>query len=188
MPADTPTRPPAPTGVRTAARADLSAIGAVLERSWRGGCAALLPPAVVPLLSAGTLADAWEGAVTAPPSPRHAVLVAVADGLVVGLLALAPAADPDAGPGDGEIVELAVDPAHRRHGHGSRLLAAAADTLRAADGTALRAWTAERDEIRRGFLESAGLRPDGARRVLAAGDGTELPQVRLGAVVAEPGP
>ena len=39
---------------------------------------------------------------------------------------------------------------------------------------------------RRGFLESAGFRPDGARRVLAAGDGTELPQLRLGTAVVEP--
>lgn len=181
-----PPHAPEQARVRPAVRADLPAIGSVLERSWRHGYAALLPPAVLPLLSAETLADAWAGAVTAPPSPHHAVLVAVADGLVVGLVALAPGVDPDAGPGDGELVELAVDPAHRRHGHGSRLLAAAVDTLRAVGGTTLRTWTAERDAARRGFLESAGFRPDGARRVLAAGDGTELPQLRLGTAVVEP--
>ncbi len=169
--------------VRRATASDLTGLGAVLERSWRGAYAGLLPPAVLPLLSGPALADAWRPAVTAPPSPRHVVLVALSGVLVVGMAALAPSQDADAGPGDGELLELAVDPAHQRAGHGSRLLSAAADTLRETGSTALRVWAPQDDHVRSEFLLSAGLRPDGARRTLRAPDGTELAQVRLAAAL-----
>lgn len=172
--------------VRRATSADVAGIGAVLERTWRGGYAGLLPPVVLPLLSGAALADAWRSAVTDPPSPRHVVLVARTGGLVVGMVAVAPSRDGDADAADGEVVELAVDPAHQRAGHGSRLLAAAAETLRDKGSRTIRIWTAEVDDVRYGFLVSTGLRPDGARRTLQARDGTELVQLRLSAVLPEP--
>ena len=176
--------PPGPS-VRRATPADVPGIGAVLDRCWRGPYSPLVPREALPLLSATALADAWRPAVTQPPTPRHAVLVARSDDLVVGFIAVAPSRDGDAGPGDGEIAELAVDPAHQRAGHGSRLIAAAADTLGEAGFSVLRVWTPEVDDVRYGFLMSTGLRPDGARRSLEYPDGATLDEIRLSARLPE---
>lgn len=178
-----------PSGtVRAAGAGDAAAIGAVQARAWRQAYRDVLPPQVLQALSAEALADTWRAAITAPPSPRHRVLVACGDDLVVGFAAVAPARDRDAAEADGELVELAVDPAHQGRGHGSRLLAAATDTLREAGAATVRAWVPAADRPRHDFLVSAGLRPDGATRTLAAPDGTQAEQLRLSASLGpEPG-
>jgi GNAT superfamily N-acetyltransferase len=179
--------------VRPAHVGDARAIGAVQLRSWRLGYAGVLPDELLAGLTAQQLAVGWDRAVTAPPTARHTVLVACAGSTVVGLAALGPSADGDASPADGEVVALEVDPAHRRAGHGSRLLAAVADTARTRGFTALRVWVPSTDDGRRAFLESAGLRPDGARRRLraapderpdAVGD-VEVREVRLAAALPD---
>ena len=84
-------------------------------------------------------------------------------------------------PRDGESVAFHIDPAAFGAGHGSRLLAAAADTLRADGFTQARIWVVVRDDALRAFLEPAGWAPDGAHRELdLIGDGAaRLRQVRL---------
>jgi len=153
--------------VRVARPGDTPAMGAVQLRSWRRSYAGLLPEAALAGLSTGQLAAGWDRAVSAPPTARHAVLVACAGPIVVGLGAVGPSGDGDAAPTDAELVALEVDPAHQRLGHGSRLLAAVADTAREHGFTALRAWVPASDDARRAFLESAGMRPDGGRRRLS---------------------
>ncbi|MFC5382295.1 GNAT family N-acetyltransferase [Aquipuribacter nitratireducens] len=157
--------------VRPARDADVPAIGAVHARSWTGPYASLLPPRVVEALGAAALAEAWRDAVLAPPSPAHTVHVAVGDGIVAGFAAAAPVPDD---PAAVELVALEVDPLHTRQGHGSRLLAAVADTSRARGVERLEAWVHVDDAPRRAFLQGAGFAPDGARRrrALAGGDGT----------------
>ena len=76
--------------------ADAAAIGAVQARCWRAAYAGLAPREALDRLDAAALADRWRVAVTAPPSPRHAVLVACSGSTVVGFAALAPSADDDA--------------------------------------------------------------------------------------------
>ena len=123
-----------------------------------------------------------------PPGPGHEVLVACAGSAVVGLAAVAPAGDADARPAvDGELVALLVDPTAQGAGHGSRLLAAAVDRLRAAGAARMLVWCPTADGARRRFLRSAGLAEDGARRVLdLPGDG-RLEEVRLSARIADAG-
>ena len=157
----------ADASVRVARAADAPAIGAVQLRAWRSSYPDLLPAATLANLTAPDLAAGWQTAVTSPPSARHAVLVACAGPIVVGLGAVGPSGDGDAAPTDAELVALEVDPAHQRLGHGSRLLAAVADTAREHGFTALRAWVPASDDARRAFLESAGMRPDGGRRRLS---------------------
>ena len=74
-----------------------------------------------------------------------------------------------------------VDPDERGKGHGSRLLQAVVDTLRADRFTRAVTWTvADADELRR-FLTDAGWGPDSAHRELDL-DGTgatTVKQVRL---------
>jgi len=175
----------ADASVREARPGDVPAIAAVQARAWRAAYAGLLDPATLAELTPEALDGPWREAVTRPPSPRHAVLVALADDLVVGFAAAAPSEDADADADDGEIVALAVDPAHQQGGHGSRLLAAATDHLRDAGLRSVMAWTPEGDAPRRAFLASAGLRADGATR---AYQGLELTEVRYSAALGGPVP
>jgi GNAT superfamily N-acetyltransferase len=160
----------ADASVRPATAADVDAVGAVHSRSWRAGYADHLPAEVLTALDPAALAGAWSGAVTAPPSPRHHVLVACAGSTVVGFLACDDA---------GELVGLHVDPVHQRRGHGSRLLAAAADLAREDAVPALVAWCPLVDTARRAFLESAGFGPDGAWRELEVPGADGLREARL---------
>lgn len=173
----------ADASVRPARPADAAAIGAVQARAWRAAYADVLDADALASLTDDAVAARWHDAVSAPPSDRHAVLVACAGTTVVGFAAVAPAADPDAGPRDGDLVVLAVDPAHRGHGHGSRLLAASADTLRGTGSASLRTWVPDDDAPLAAFLASAGAAPDGARRTLARGDGREVGVSRFAAAL-----
>jgi ribosomal protein S18 acetylase RimI-like enzyme len=150
--------------VRPAVRADADAIGAVQARSWRGAYVDLLPAEVLEELTGPGLAPPWHAAIAAPPSPRHRVLVACSGSTVVGFVALGPSTDGDAGERHGELAALVVDPMHQRAGHGSRLLAAAADALRENAFDVVRVWVPEPDTALATLLTSAGLVPDGARR------------------------
>lgn len=148
----------ADASVRPATAGDLAAIGAVHARAWRAAYPDLLPPAVLAALEPAAFAQAWQGAVTAPPSARHRVLVACSGPTVVGFCASAP---------DGEIVALVVDPLHQRRGHASRLLSATVDHLRGDGVRVVHAWSPAGDGPRRAFLASAGFGPDGTARDLA---------------------
>src|SRR5690625_5756214 len=75
---------------------------------------------------------------------------------VVGFAALAPAPQTQE---TGEIVALEVDPDHARAGHGSRLLAACTDILRATAASHVRAWSIDGDQARADFLSASGLEP-----------------------------
>lgn len=160
--------------VRPARPDDASALGAVHAHGWRTTYAALLPEQARTALEPADLAASWAQAVTDPPSARHQVLVATAEGDVVGFVAVGPGSDADADPSvEGEILVLVVDPDVQHRGHGSRLLNAAVETLRDNGFRRVTTWVPDADEPRRHFLESAGFGPDGVSRVLdASGDGT----------------
>ncbi len=173
--------PTADRSVRVAWADDAIAIGAVQARAWRETYASVLPDDLLGEIDSAAIAEQWRTAITTPPTAKHRVLVALERNTVAGFAATAPSEDPDADPTDGEIVAFHVDPGAFGAGHGSRLLAAAVDTLRA-DGFARgRIWVVVRDDALRAFVESAGWAPDGAHRELdLTGDGTaRLRQVRL---------
>ena len=169
-------------GVRPARPADAAAVAAIQVRAWKHGYRELLPAAVLTEATSPAAAevwrDRWAEAATAPPSPRHRLLVAVASDLVVGFAAHAPAEDEDLDPaGTAELITLLVDPAHARAGHGSRLLAATVDLLREDGFGTLISWVFEADEVTRTFLGSAGWAPDGTARTLDMGE--PIRQIRL---------
>ncbi|WP_205856455.1 GNAT family N-acetyltransferase [Phytoactinopolyspora endophytica] len=174
-------QPIADKSVRTAWAADAEAIGRVQARAWMRSYHELLPKAVLNQIDATTFADAWRQAIIRPPSAQHRVLVALDHGSVVGFAATAPSGDPDAVPQDGEVVAFHIDPDAQRQGHGSRLIAAVADTLRADGFTRARLWLVVGDDQLRGFLEPAGWGPDSAHRTLDLSDdgSATLRQVRL---------
>jgi len=168
--------------VRAAYPGDVNAVTDIQVRAWREGYGDVIPAAALAEMTGaealGLWRERWAEAVSAPPTPRHRLLVAVEEGVITGFAAHAPASDPDQDPDTtGELLTLLVDPDHGRAGHGSRLLAATVDHLREDGcGTAI-AWVFAADDTLRGFLASAGWAPDGAHSKVDMGEPVSM--VRL---------
>jgi ribosomal protein S18 acetylase RimI-like enzyme len=174
--------PTADVSVRVAWPADAVGIAAVQVRSWRHSYADLLPAEVLEALDAADFAAAWTTALDKPRDARNRVLVALERVAIKGFAVTGPSTDPDADPvADGQIVEIAVDPAATGQGHGSRLLQACADTLRSDRFTHATMWLTTTDDVLRRFVTESGWAPDGAHRELDLhGDGSvRVKQVRL---------
>ena len=187
-----PTAPDA--GVRPARPSDAADIAAVQLATWQQRYADVLPPAVLDPSTQQERAAHWSESITAPPSARHTILVATSGRLLVGYAVVAPTEGsaapqhpPESGAAadtepTGTITDLEVHPDATRLGHGSRLLAAAVEHLREHAAATVLTWCGTTDVARRTFFESAGLAPDGVRRRLDMGEGTEgIDEVRLGA-------
>ena len=161
---------------------DAPAIAAVQVRAWRASYADLLPADLLAALDPEELAAGWRASLSKPPDARNRVLVSLERNLVTGFALTGPATDPDCDPvADGEVTDLTVDPHQRRAGHGSRLMQASIDTLKADRFTRAVTWLAAQDDETRAFLTTAGWAPDGAHRTLdLTGDGSvQVKQVRL---------
>ena len=114
-----------------------------------------------------------------PPRPAPPSATTGPDSLAVG-----PAGDePGLTPGTtGMLYDGGVHPEARHARHGSRLLNAAVDTLRAAfdEVTAVTTWVLADAEPTRAFLQGAGFAPDGAwRDRVVDDDGRTAREVRL---------
>lgn len=167
---------------RVAWAEDAPAIAEVQVRAWRASYAELLPAELLDSLDPVELAQSWAAALGRPPDARNRVLIALERATVTGFALTGPATDPDCDPiADGEIGDLTVAPEHRGAGHGSRLMQACVDTLRADRFTRAVTWLPATDDDTRAFLTAAGWGPDGAHRTLdLTGDGSvTVKQVRL---------
>jgi GNAT superfamily N-acetyltransferase len=175
-------RPTADVSVRVAWAADAEEIARLQVRAWRQAYDGVLPARALESLDVAAFAAQWQQAITRPTEARHRVLVALDRVTVTGFVFTAPADDPDAHPeADGQLAEFLVDPDRTRQGHGSRLLQAGADTLRADGFARATVWVTSTDDVLRGFLTDAGWATDGAHRELdLTGDGsTTVKQLRL---------
>ena len=175
-------QPVSDASVRRARPGDSEALAAITLAWWQAQPEDLVPASALDAVTVDDLARDWRDAVSAPPSRRHVVLVALDGDEVVGYALAEPSQDPDSDSASCELVELLVRDDRTRRGHGSRLLAAVVDTLREAGGVELLTWVTTGDDARRAFLASAGLALDGASRTLAEGFGpAPLRQVRCSA-------
>lgn len=176
--------PLADASVRTARPSDAPAVGLVQATVWQTEYADLLAPEVLEALTGPRFASVWRASLERPPSAQHRLLVACAGAQVVGYVALGPVEDE---PGldvatTGQLLDGGVHPEARRAGHGSRLLNAAVDTLRAGSDelTAVATWVLADAEQTRAFLGEAGFAPDGAwRDRVVDEDGRTAREVRL---------
>jgi GNAT superfamily N-acetyltransferase len=170
--------------VRAARASDAAALARVQVASWLATFAGVVPDEVLAELTSAAAEEQWAGrwreAITAPPTSRHRVHVAVdADRTTVtGFAAAGPATDDDLWPGtDAELYELHVLPDLAGTGHDGRLLHAVADTL-AEDGfRTASTWVLSADGKRLEFLEAAGWAPDGCHSNLDMG--VKVPVARL---------
>ena len=115
------------------------------------------------------------------PKRRSGALIATDGERVVGFATTMPSQDDDADRGrDGAIDALVVDPVAQHQGHGSRLLNACADTLRADGFVGASCWVNADDETFRLFLIAAGWALDGATREIGPEDeSVRLKELRL---------
>jgi GNAT superfamily N-acetyltransferase len=180
---------PIADSVRLAWPAEAGAIAELQRRVWASELDADVAGAVLAGVTTAEMTDAWHQAISRPPRARFRVLVAVEQDRVVGYATTVPAEDPDLDQThEGEVQEFAVDPPARHRGHGSRLLNACADTLRADGFTRARWWVATRDDALRRFLTSAGWAADGSSREIGSEEASvRLKQVRLHTDLSEAG-
>lgn len=178
--------PHADLSVRVGGADDAAAVAAVQLSAWRDRYAGLLPTGSLPnpddAGTVGAAAGHWRTSLERPGDARNRVLVALDRQRVTGIAVTQPAADPDCDPvADAELTELAVLAEERGRGHGSRLVQAAVDTMRADRFTRAVCWLVASDDPTRAFLAGAGWAPDGAHRTLdLTGDGSvTVGQVRL---------
>ncbi|MCW2497469.1 GNAT family N-acetyltransferase [Jatrophihabitans sp.] len=178
----------ADVSVRGARAGDVAEIARIQVETWRFSYADTLPAAALEALTVEAAAEAWQPAVTAPPTPRHRVLAAQEGEWTVGFTAFGPADDlqPDEAEAQTTIAvgPLIVEPRWRRRGHGSRLMAATVDLARSDGMTRAVAWVPEADTGTREFLIGAGWAADGLVRALDTGAG-ELRELRLFVSLAE---
>lgn len=164
--------------VRLALPGEAAAIAAVQRRSWSQTLPSDLATAVLESVDLAAMTDSWEAAILRPPLAQFRVLVAVGEAHVVGFAALGPSDDPDAEPdADALVAEFVIDPVAQRRGHGSRLLNAVVDTLRADGFSRATWWVRASDDVLRRFLTGAGWAADGAHTEVALAEGG--PRVKL---------
>jgi GNAT superfamily N-acetyltransferase len=174
--------PVAETSVRLALPAEADEIGEIQVASWRASYAGLLPADVLADLNPAQFAAQWRAALIAPGEARNRVMVALAGRTVVGFAAITPSDDPDGDPQrDALIAELAIKPEATRAGHGSRLLNAVVDTIRADGFGRVTVWVNSTDDVLRTFYTEAGWAPDGAHRELDlyGDESVRIKQIRL---------
>lgn len=178
--------PLADASVRRARPNDAPAVGLVQASVFREVYSGRVPDEGVALFEPDAFARTWRESLTAPPEGVHRLLVACAGDQVVGLAAIGPSQDPDAGTAAGEVTVLGVHPDARRQGHGSRLLNASVDLLAEAGAESVTLWLLADDESSRAFLAASGFAPDGAfRDRVVSPDGDTLREVRLTAEIGE---
>lgn len=192
-----------PAQVRLALPSEGEAIAALQRRCWDHDQPDGLRQWLLDNLDLATVAEGWRDAVVRPPDARCRVFVALTGteettedqspggtgsggtgsgdgGAIVGFVTTQPAADPDADDAaDGEIAEWLVDPVARGQGHGSRLLNAAVDTLRADGFSRATTWVVASDDGRRRVLVESGWDADGAHRTIGPDEALGVKQVRL---------
>lgn len=172
--------PTADVSVRLAWPDDANAMARSQVNAWRESYAGLVAEELLDGLDPSEFAAVWSEALTTPKEARSRVLVALERASVRGFALVHPSQDPDADPVvDGEVAEFIVDPAYRGAGHGSRLLQACVDTMRADKLTRAFWWIGATDDAMRSFVTGSGWEPDGAHRELESDVGSSLKQVRL---------
>lgn len=177
----TSTGPTLADSVRLALSGEASAIAQVQRRAWAAQLAPETAQALLDQLEVDQMAHQWQTAISRPPKAQFRVLVAVEEHLVIGFATTVPSPDPDADAArDGLIGEFVVDPAAQRRGHGSRLLNACVDTLRADGFSRSTCWVTATDDILRRFLTEAGWAADGGwREIGTEDDAIRIKQIRM---------
>ncbi len=161
--------------IRPATSRDAERLALVHVRSWQGAYRGLLPQDYLDGLAPEQRVRQWRRTLAGSDWPRSGVLVAE-DGDLVGFACIGPSRD--AAPVQvGEISSIYVLPAHWGVGVGTRLMAAALASLRAAGFAEAHLWVLDTNARAIRFYESAGWRADGDGKTAEIG-GVTITEVR----------
>ncbi len=146
--------------VRRARIGDADELAETAIEAWREGFRGIVPERVDPR-------DAWRPAriadrIAAGDRRDDAILAAVVDGSVRGLVLQGPSRDADALIAEGEIVALYVHPDNWRQGIGRALVEAALGDLERTGHERAIVWTLADSPRNLAFYEAVGFRRDGA--------------------------
>jgi GNAT superfamily N-acetyltransferase len=175
----------ADAAVRRAEPADAAEIARIQVATWRSAYTEILPAEVLLGLDEEAAAKLWRDTIEHGPA---VVFVAMEGKWAVGFGVAGPAPEVESAdavgtpPADAASVALMstllVEPRWGRRGHGGRLLAAAAETMRDAGATRGICWVPVADNASLAFFRRAGWQPDGLVRTLDAG-GRPLRELRV---------
>lgn len=167
-----------PDSVRLALPTEAETIAALQRRAWVAQLPEQASNAMLAAVDLSEMTHSWQEAIVRPPLAQYRVLVAVDAERITGFAAIGPSSDPDADPAkDGLVAEFVIDPVAQGRGHGSRLLNAVADTLRADGFHRATWWVRSTDDVLLGFLRTAGWDADGAHTEVAMSE--EGPRLKL---------
>lgn len=160
--------------MRAGGPGDVVDVARVQVETWRAAYAGLVPAESLARLDVAERVRGW----LALQERGVRLLVAEADGVVVGYASSGASRDEDAVAGVGELYALYVLPGWWRHGVGRRLHDAALQELADERSTVATLWVLAGNERGRGFYAALGWRPDGAERQEQVPGGV-LEEVRL---------
>ncbi len=165
-------------GIRRAVPADAAAIASISVRAWQTAYRGILPDAYLDGLSVPERRSAWHHYLVRELT-GYQMWVLEEGARVVGFTRTGPCfdADADAGPDEGQIFGLYVDPDCLGQGHGRRLFRHALDDLRGRGFRHAVVWIFEGNEVAARLFAAVGGRPDGGTRGFQARD-QEVPEVR----------
>lgn len=151
--------------IRVARVADAAQIAVVHVRSWQGAYRGLLPQAYLDGLDPAQRVDRWERSLAEPDTSRAGVLVADADGSLLGFADYSPSRDADADAAVvGQVNAIYLLPDAWGQGVGRQLMDAAVDRLIGATFSQATLWVLDSNVRARRFYESGGWSADGSER------------------------
>jgi L-amino acid N-acyltransferase YncA len=170
--------------VRAAVAGDASEIARIQRVTWRTAYADLVGENALAALDTEA-EQQWAEAIAHPGTTVH---LATEGEFIVGFCVAGPAPDDEVADASGALPEdagrtgliatILVEPRWGRRGHGGRLFADAAATLRRQGAERGISWVAESDPASLGFFRRVGWRPDGTVRTLDTGE-RRLREIRL---------
>jgi GNAT superfamily N-acetyltransferase len=166
------------TVIRAAHAADAAQIAVVHVRSWQDAYRGLLPQAFLDGLDPAERVGRWERSLAGTDAGRTGVLVADADGDLLGFASYSPSRDSDADPGQvGEIDTIYLLPSAWGKGIGRRLMDATLACLARAGFVQATLWVLDSNLRARRFYEAGGWSADGGKK-LDESRGFPITQVR----------
>lgn len=164
------------THIRRAAPPDAGGIARVHVAAWRVAYRSLLPDSTLAGLSIEDTEERWRKRLA---EPWGEVLVLIVDGRVAAFVGYGPTQDEGADRETvGEIYVLYVDPDQWQQGHGTALLRAAVDNLRASGRVEVVLWVLHDNERAIAFYKAGGFAADGTTQVKERRDGTRMTVAR----------
>lgn len=153
-----------PMGVRHAVAEDVPDVARVQTSSWEAAYRGLIPDSIFERVTVEQREQMWANYMANQP-PRSALLVAEAEGDIVGMANVGTSRDDDHDGSVAELFAIYVDPAHRNGGYGRELMVAALEEVRSNGFESATLWVLDTNERGRSFYELGGWVADGTVKI-----------------------